>query len=1466
MDTKHTIKLQGMYTEEYPIGQTIVANDNHSFGNKSVSKAEEYVVMEFFPAREGNIYVGDVPSENDNYRIAQQWVINEAEAFGESTENLGFIINEENMRTYFSVKENELECEKMAKQKPELTEYTQETYNLIKQYKDFRGLDFSNSCFKDVKFDTEIVKCNFTNSQFYNCEFTESIQECNFTNCQIDAEFRIGNVEHCNFTNARIEGSAYQEKFLSNDFTEAKVQRFRMLGQSEFSRNELQQTTFDGTFFGEKVLVSENHFLNSVKVELSDLPDSLPDYRQQQLRALNGEKPNYGDKLTSLSNTMAEQRANRYLKEFAEQHKENIANANLSGTKKTVVINAFAGPGAGKTTACHMVVAELKKRGYVAEYVSEYAKDLVWDKNFEMLDGKEHNQFEILKEQLHRMDNKIGKVDFIVTDAPVLLNQIYNQELTDYYKEMLTSINSDYSNFNFFVNRNKEAYEQEGRLQNLAESVEKDQEIKDVLSECEMEYQEFTHETLGNVVDKILEGEEKGLETAEKNRKCYEIDNTWKPGDVVGEEFYKFLAETYDTSGMTENYFQLADEVREENSTTGEFNGENTIRPLNPDTQKPEPVYRTFMEKNGEYIYVGHCFAGDQIEYGEKFGQWKREQLHQKGENGKTQEDVSETERKVKITNHEFDREGYLHFQAEVDSYGLEGLYRVCDPANGPSFTLVSIDYGVLHEEIKEEWNMIEKELRDYTKENFEAYVKTQPDISGMRKAEMLIELKEMDKSVFLPTERNLIMDYVNKIDDIDKTITLINEIAEPKDDGIVRRAADEIEQYDQRIEKEEGEKLAETQKDYSIDEKNETVATNMGRIPIEDYREIVANQYGFDSYSEMYEEGFRIGNGYDKEPEQTNESSKVGERSEKIMEEIKTMEGLDKFAKESGKERITDYLQVGDAVSEDMINHFMNIMPPRSMAYGYLQVGEPYSDALNPQTGKMEATYMTFAVDSETGNYTYRGNCFAGESVEPPKEQEKTLEKAEPLAEESVESNYPPRDMSPTWENIEEQWDYLEKHAAEYTPEAYEEAKMEIEAQEMFLEEQEQVFIESIEDVKVSEKIEEKPIGTVEVKGEVVEFSSENEGLEKYIDASFKLSVSELESLKSFENEQWKITFNEPEKHLLLQYKVEKYFKEAANVEEYTLEDFCKDHEGKIKMRDVVKETGERLTEFGDSALKIKGESENNKIEVERNTEPPRPGITKQEVHDILEILKGAASRHEELRELQEISLYISSMEQQLKEVSQQLDFVKDKLTSIQNKNPEVDKLINDTEILKKHTFSLQEKLQEIKQDFTEMIKNVSESIKQTGQTGLNKLMEHFKIEEKLENFQSGLSKLTADVTEKQIKMERIGYELGQAGAHLQNVDKVVNGKVTLEPSQNAGIALGNNLASPLKKIKEMLNSLNEKTGKVLGKVKKLKTQAAENQKKKEAKKEEKIKQKNQKKEKRKKAIQKRRMMNLER
>ena len=51
-------------------------------------------------------------------------------------------------------------------------------------------------------------------------------------------------------------------------------------------------------------------------------------------------------------------------------------------------------------------------------------------------------------------------------------------------------------------------------------------------------------------------------------------------------------------------------------------------------------------------------------------------------------------------------------------------------------------------------------------------------------------------------------------------------------------------------------------------DNRSKEVQTNMGSMPIENYREIQATQNGFDNYEDMYNQGYRLGDGYDKEPE----------------------------------------------------------------------------------------------------------------------------------------------------------------------------------------------------------------------------------------------------------------------------------------------------------------------------------------------------------------------------------------------------------------------------------------------------------------------------------------------------------------------------------------------------------------------------------------------------------------------
>lgn len=186
------------------------------------------------------------------------------------------------------------------------------------------------------------------------------------------------------------------------------------------------------------------------------------------------------------------------MKRYVNQHKQILEQMNLE--RIPVVINGYGGPGAGKSTACMNICAALKIAGYNAEYVQEYAKDLVYEQKFEMLDGSPQHQFEILKEQTRRLDRLYDKVEFIVTDSPVLLNTVYNNALTPEYADAVGALYNQYTNFSFFMGRDVSHFQEEGRIHNLEESIQKDNEIKELLDKNDIYYGEYRHDT----VDKII--------------------------------------------------------------------------------------------------------------------------------------------------------------------------------------------------------------------------------------------------------------------------------------------------------------------------------------------------------------------------------------------------------------------------------------------------------------------------------------------------------------------------------------------------------------------------------------------------------------------------------------------------------------------------------------------------------------------------------------------------------------------------------------------------------------------------------------------------------------------------------------------------------------------------------------------------------------------------------------------------
>lgn len=73
------------------------------------------------------------------------------------------------------------------------------------------------------------------------------------------------------------------------------------------------------------------------------------------------------------------------------------------------------------------------------------------------------------------------------------------------------------------------------------------------------------------------------------------------------------------------------------------------------------------------------------------------------------------------------------------------------------------------------------------------------------------------------------------------------------------------------------------------------------------------------------------------------------------------------------------EYCFPGDMVGEDVVDYFVNAIPPVTLRYNCVQAGEEYSCEPD-DSGKYRATYTTFH-RTEDGRLCFDGYCFKGEN-----------------------------------------------------------------------------------------------------------------------------------------------------------------------------------------------------------------------------------------------------------------------------------------------------------------------------------------------------------------------------------------------------------------------------------------------------------------------------------------------------
>ena len=176
-----------------------------------------------------------------------------------------------------------------------------------------------------------------------------------------------------------------------------------------------------------------------------------------------------------------------------------------SKMKDTLIVNLYGGPGTGKSSGAAYIFSKLKMAGVDAEYVTEFAKDKVWEGSQEAFKC----QFYITGKQAFRVSRCFGKLDVIVTDSPIRLGKIYADMIGRKQLGLACVEEADRYRGNtieIFLERVK-PYNPNGRNQTEEESKEIDKTIRKMLDDQGVPYAVMRGEQSGydQVFDHIMD-------------------------------------------------------------------------------------------------------------------------------------------------------------------------------------------------------------------------------------------------------------------------------------------------------------------------------------------------------------------------------------------------------------------------------------------------------------------------------------------------------------------------------------------------------------------------------------------------------------------------------------------------------------------------------------------------------------------------------------------------------------------------------------------------------------------------------------------------------------------------------------------------------------------------------------------------------------------------------------------------
>lgn len=164
-------------------------------------------------------------------------------------------------------------------------------------------------------------------------------------------------------------------------------------------------------------------------------------------------------------------------------------------------INLFGGPGTGKSTTAALVFGKMKQQHKSVELVVEYAKSRVYEEHWSIFP----DQIYIFGKMMRQYNRYAGKVDYVVSEAPLLLSIVYarlhNHEYEHFEPLVIEAVNK-MNNVNIMLERTV-PYQEAGRNQDLQEAQKVDKMVRDVMKQYNQSYVEIPVDE--HTVDRILE-------------------------------------------------------------------------------------------------------------------------------------------------------------------------------------------------------------------------------------------------------------------------------------------------------------------------------------------------------------------------------------------------------------------------------------------------------------------------------------------------------------------------------------------------------------------------------------------------------------------------------------------------------------------------------------------------------------------------------------------------------------------------------------------------------------------------------------------------------------------------------------------------------------------------------------------------------------------------------------------------